>query len=184
MARQRGARTPRMKRTWGQFVNGTNGRLDTGITATLPAAAAAGSVAFASSLTGANATDYTIGRTFLYGTILMSTSEDVNIGIGMCVVPPGTNTADPITDADWDGWMYHRITHLRTERMQEFADSTIAVHDTANPQVSFRSDVKAMRKVPAGSVIQVTLAVEAAQLIVADVNIDMVFSGRALFLEK
>ena len=109
-----------------------------------------------------------------------------NAAIGMAIVPPGEPAVDPISDASWDGWMYHRVISLENIVLEQQADNTVArIHSSLSAGMDFRADVRAQRKIPQGLVLLISIAFQAVvDQAAQDVEFEFVFGGRVLMMEK
>jgi len=94
------------------------------------------------------------------------------IGIGivneMAFTVGATAVMEPITDADWDGWLYHRFFDLHV------GDQTAG--DIQERPVQFEVDSKAMRKLKQDDVV--FAIVEVVETGIAE--IDVFFDSRIL----
>jgi len=81
-----------------------------------------------------------------------------------------TTIMDPLTDADWDGWLYHRFFDLH-------AQSSTTVGPGPADNLQFEVDSKAMRKTTDGDVIFAALEVVEQTTAVMQVF----FDSRVLF---
>ena len=96
------------------------------------------------------------------------------LGIGVCTNDAFaigvTAVPNPIADADWDGWFYHRFFDLHA--------TTATISDGVNTgRIAWEVDSKAMRKVTVNDTIFAT--VETVE--VGTSQIEVFFDSRALF---
>jgi len=106
------------------------------------------------------------GAGFHFGMGIGVVSADA-FGVGVSAVP------DPIADADWDGWMYHRFFDLHSFSAtisQNFGPSGLAA-------IQFEVDTKAMRKIGTNDVLMAVLESVEAGSATANVH----FDSRVLF---
>ena len=81
-------------------------------------------------------------------------SEDAFMDIGV------TALMDPISDVDWDGWLYHRYFSIHaTSTLTGVAAEDLDFANVVAAAVRFEIDTKAMRKIPEGDVLYMILQV-------------------------
>ena len=75
---------------------------------------------------------------------------------------------DPLTDMDWDGWLYHRFFHVHAD--------VVPVGGNDSTHLSWEVDSKAMRKLTDGDVVFAAMQVVETQTAVMQVH----FNSRML----
>jgi len=114
-----------------------------------------------------------------YLTAASAAGSGFHCAIGICIVNEdafsvgSSAVPDPIADALWDGWMYHRFFDLHAQTTT-LADGVNAV----SAGIQFEVDTKAMRKMRDEDVL--TAKVEVVE--VGTSTMDVWFDSRALFL--
>ena len=148
----RGRRTPRQKRSWAMLTAGDTNRIDNFLTVVTEPNLGAGMVRFGSFVGEAFDQDRTLARSFIFGIVKRNGTPPtplVNLAVGMAIVSPGEPAVDLISDANWDGWMFHRVLTFRDDTIEQSADNTVArITSTLAAGLDFRADVKAQRKIP------------------------------------
>jgi len=180
----------RMNRYWITLINAANGRHNIPLDI-LTAADVAGTVLFKNSVSAAFEEDITVARIFMPYSYTPPATAQVNAAVGIAIVSPGSiiSVVNPITDAQWDGWMLHQwlVINKATISFQSKAPATSGnasdpVIDAVPSTGTF--DVKAKRKIPQGSTILVSWAIEATATLGAADTFSFNFGARALFMEK
>jgi len=145
---------------------------------------AAGTVDFKNAISVPFEEDVTLARSFLpYTYRLPLTPTATNIAVGMAIVSPGSiiSTINAVTDAGWDGWMLHQwlvidgiLISSQPKRPYDPITATV---------LSGTFDVKSKRKIPQGSTVLVSFAVEDVPGGGVDAQA-FDFGGRFLMMEK
>ena len=97
------------------------------------------------------------------GAIGIGIANENAIGVGITAVNL------PITDASWDGWLYHQFVSIHRG---------VTANSDGSGVLDFEVDTKAMRKMNAGDSLYA--CIELVEIGTADV--DVFFDSRALFL--
>jgi len=178
-----GRQAQRMQRYWIEATDAVTQlhNIPLGIT---QSAGPSGTVDFKNAVSIPFEQDLTLARSFLpYAYRIPVTPTAVNVAVGMAVVSPGSiiSTLNAVTDAGWDGWMLHQW--LVVDGILISSDPK-AIHDPLAEEVlSGTFDVKSKRKIPQGSQVLVSFAVEdVAGGGTQAQSFD--FAGRFLMMEK
>jgi len=182
-------RTPRMNRFWIELTNAANGVHSIGLSVVMTNDGQ-GTVIFTSATSLPQDRDVTIARMFLPYACEVIGATPANVAMGLAVVDPAAGSGDlnAITDAGWDGWMMHQWLFL--------AGSTSTIPKptpvSSDPKrelfgtgqtTSGTLDIKSKRKIPQGSILMVSLAIEAVSAANND-EAHLAFGGRVLLMER
>lgn len=105
----------------------------------------------------------------------------------MAIVPPGSgDTLNPITDAGWDGWFLHRWLFLAGSPIASNAGDSVNIPSSGveTQLASGAHDIKAMRKIPQGSHIMVSVAAEQTAMNVGSDGFRFNFNFRSLLMQR
>jgi len=174
-----------MQRVWGDFTDAVTGLHSIPIGVNAAGTEVAGDVIFKSAFTFPFDQDVTLTRAFLTYQFRPLPGDAAAVAIGMAIVSPGSSIGDlnPATDAGWDGWMLHRWLQILDTPVAQSPASGRPFPASSVDDMTGSIDVKAKRKIPQGSSVIFSFAVEfLGNATAGSWNFD--FGGRALTLEK
>jgi len=176
-------RTPRMNRYWTVFIDIATLRLDVPLDI-ITNAEVAGTVLFKNAVSLPLTEDVTVARMFMPYVLDVPVTTRANICVGTAIVSPGATTSlvNAVTDADWDGWFMHQYLELKGDMIGSI-DKDVDQASTRT-KMSGTLDIKSKRKVPQGSILLVSYAVEFTETAPAADDMAFSFGLRALLMEK